>query len=135
MRAINHLAVLATVLLQQVLGFVWYHWLFGALWLQGLGMTPEDMQGRRWRFAVAILSGFLSSYGLAWLIAATGRRGWAEGLKLGLIVGIAFAGSAVLLHYAFIPKVWPAAPIDAGVTLAGAALTGLVLGAWPKRKA
>jgi hypothetical protein len=129
MRTINHMAVLLTVLLQQVLGFVWYHWLFGPAWLEGLGMTPEDMQGRRWRFAVAILCGFLSSYGLAWLMAATNRHGWVEGLKLGLTVGVAFAGSAVLLHHAFIPRIWPAAPIDAGVTVAGAALTGLVLGA------
>lgn len=133
MRRINHFAVLLAVLLQQVLGFVWYHFLFGPAWLAGLGMTPEQMQGRSWRFAVSIGCGLVSAYGLAWLMGAMGRRGLAQGLLMGLFTGIAFAGSAVLLHYAFIPAAWPAAWIDSGVTVAAAALTGGVLGLWPKR--
>ena len=133
MGRINHFAVLLAVLLQQVLGVVWYHFLFGPVWLAGLGMTPEQMQGRSWRFAVSIGCGLVSAYGLAWLLEATGRRGLAQGLVMGLFTGIAFAGSAVLLHYAFIPAAWPAAWIDTGVTIAAAALTGAVLGLWPKR--
>ncbi|HWA46308.1 MAG TPA: DUF1761 domain-containing protein [Hypericibacter adhaerens] len=135
MGRINHFAVLLAVVLQQVVGFVWYHLLFGPAWLAGLGMTPDQMQGRQWRFAVAIGCGLLSAYGLAWLMAATGRRGLGQGLALGLFTGIAFAGSAVLLHYAFIPAIWPAAWIDAGVTVAAALLTGAMLGLWPKRGA
>jgi hypothetical protein len=134
MRQINHFAVLLAVLLQQVLGFVWYHFLFGPAWLAGLGMTPEQMQGRSWRFAVSIGCGLVSAYGLAWLMAAMEKPGLAQGLAMGLFTGIAFAGSAVLLHYAFIPATWPAAWIDVGVTVAAAALTGAVLGIWPKRR-
>ena len=134
MRQINQLAVLLAVFLQQVLGFLWYHFLFGPRWLAALGMTPEQMQGRSWRFAVAIGCGLVSAYGLAWLMAATGRRGLGQGILMGLYVGVAFAGSAVLLHYAFIPAAWPAAWIDAGVTVAAAILTGAVLGLWPKRR-
>jgi hypothetical protein len=133
MGRINQFAVLLAVFLQQVLGFVWYHFLFGPTWLAALGMTPEQMQGRTWRFVVALGCGLVSAYGLAWLMEATGRRGLAQGLAMGLFTGIAFAGSAVLLHYAFIPAAWPAAWIDTGVTIAGASLTGVVLGLWPKR--
>jgi len=133
MGRINQFAVLLAIFLQQVLGFVWYHFLFGPTWLAALGMTPAQMQGRSWRFAVALGCGLVSAYGLAWLMAATGRRGLAQGALMGLFVGVAFAGSAVLLHYAFIPAAWPAAWIDAGVTVAAAILTGAVLGLWPKR--
>lgn len=133
MARINHFAVWLAVLLQQVLGFVWYHLLFGPAWLASLGMTPEQMQGRSWQFAIAVGCGLLAAYGLAWLMAITGRRGLMQGLAMGLFVGVAFAGSTVLLRYAFIPAVWPAAWIDTGVTVAAALLTGAVLGLWPKR--
>jgi hypothetical protein len=133
MARINHFAVWLAVLLQQVLGFVWYHLLFGPAWLAGLGMTPDQMQGRNWRFVIAIGCGLLAAYGLAWLMEATGRRGLMQGLAMGFFVGVAFAGSTVLLRYAFIPAVWPAAWIDTGITVAAALLTGAVLGLWPKR--
>jgi hypothetical protein len=130
---INHFAVWLAALLQQALGFVWYHFLFGAAWLAGLGMTPEQMQGRSWRFAIAIGCGLLAAYGLAWLMEATGRRSFRQGLAMGLFVGVAFAGSTILLRYAFIPAIWPAVWIDSGITVAAAVLTGAVLGLWPKR--
>jgi hypothetical protein len=133
MTRINHFAVLLAVLLQLALGLVWYHFLFGPAWLAGLGMTPEQMLGRNWRFVVTIGCALALAYGLAWLMEATGRRGFLQGLAMGLFVGIAFAGSTVLLRYAFIPAVWPVVWIDTGITILSAVLTGAVLGLWPKR--
>ena len=135
---INHLAVLAAVVLQQAIGFGWYHARgLGDIWLGGLGITREQMQPTATSFVVAIVTGFLFAYTVAWLIQRTRSEGWFGGLRIGLVLAFAVGGSAVAMHYAFLAAAGAVQPvvaaIDIGHDLLAGAATGVLLGAWRKR--
>lgn len=133
MGRINHLAVLVTVVLQQAIGFVWYHYGFGNIWMAGLGITAEQMQPSAAVFAVAIVAAFLFSYTVAWLIRLTRGDSWFDGFKIGLVLAFAVAGGAIATHYGFLSIRPIIAAIDIGRELVGGAVTGIILGAWRKR--
>lgn len=135
---INHLAVVVTVVLQQVIGFAWYHSrALGDVWMAGLGITPEQMKPTASSFAIAILAAFLFAYAVAWLIQRTRAEGWFGGLRIGLVLAFAVAGSAIATHYAFFAAAGALQPmvaaVDIGHDLLAGAITGILLGAWRKR--
>jgi len=133
MGRINHLAVLVTVVLQQALGFVWYHYGFGSTWMAGVGITADRMQPTATVFVVAIGAAFLFSYTVAWLLRITRSDSWFDGFKIGLVLAFAVAGGSLATHYGFLSIRPIVAAIDIGRELVGGAVTGLVLGIWRKR--
>ncbi len=133
MGRINHLAVLVTVVLQQAIGFVWYHYGFGPAWMAGVGITADRMQPTATVFVVAIVAAFLFSYTVAWLLRMTRSDSWFDGFKIGLVLAFAVAGGAIATHYGFLSIRPIVAAIDIGRELVGGAVTGLVLGIWRKR--
>jgi Protein of unknown function (DUF1761) len=138
MGRINHLAVLATVVLRQAIGFGWYHsHALGDAWMNGLDITPDHMKPTAASFGVAILSAFLFSYTVAWLIQRMRADGWFGGFKIGLVLAFAVGGSAIATHDAFFSAAGVVQPIvaviDIGHDLLAGAVTGALLGAWRKR--
>lgn len=138
MGRINHLGVLAAVVLQQAIGFAWYHsGALGDAWMAGLGVTADQMKPTATPFAVSILAAFLFSYAVAWLIQRTRADGWFGGLRIGLVLAFAVAGGAIATHYAFLSASGVLEPIvaaiDIGHDLLTGAVTGILLGAWRKR--
>jgi len=135
---INHLAVLIAVVLQQAIGFAWYHARgLGDMWLAGLGVTRDQMKPTATSFGIAIIAGFLFAYTVAWLIQRTRSEGWFGGLKIGLVLAFAVAGGALATHDAFFAAAGALGPevaaIDIGHDLLTGAVTGILLGAWRKR--
>lgn len=133
MPRINHLAVLAAVIADQALGFAWYQ-TFGKAWLAALGKRLEEVHtSDPTPYLLSLAGAALFTYALAWLIGRTATRGALAGARLGGLVGLAFAASAVVLHEAFLGHPGIVMAIDGGNELAGGLLAGAILGAWPGR--
>ena len=131
----NHIAIVLTVVANQIIGFLWYSpTLFFDRWSAGFGLDPENInQADPTPFVLAIVSAFVAAYALSWLIQRLDiMSGWG-GLQIGVIIWFAFMLGAIWPHYAFggLPHI--VALIDGLNGLASMAVTGFILGAWQKK--
>lgn len=131
----NHVAVIVSVLVAMLLGFVWYSpILFGELWRVSLGMTQEQVyQAGLMEFVIAIVSSFVAAYFMSWLIQrlAIRRNGW-HGAALGVAVWLGLAVPTIATHYAFDQLQLTTFLVDAGDSLISLAVIGLMLAVWRK---
>ena len=131
---LNWFAVLAAVIAQQLVGFVWYSpALFAGAWSRGIGKRPEDLQPAPGPFLLAVAAALLLALGIAWIIHKTHLRGVKAGALIGFGAGLFFAAPAVLVHEAFLGYPPLVLAIDATKELVGAILTGAIVAAWPRR--
>ena len=135
---INHLAVLVAVVLQFVLGFLWYgNVLFGEAWMGMVGLDlatiEADPPGAE-EWITNIVSAVISMYVLAWLFTRINVTSWLQGLLIGLLIGFAFVLLSIMTSGMFAKDPYGLAWITGGFTTAGFAIGGAILGAWKKYK-
>jgi len=136
---INHLAVLVAVVLQFVLGFLWYgNVLFGEAWMGMVGLDMATIEAdppgaEEW--ITNIVSAVISMYVLAWLYTRINVTSWLQGLLIGLLIGFAFVLLSIMTSGMFAKDPYGLAWITGGFTTAGFAIGGAILGAWKKYKA
>lgn len=132
MNRVNHLAVLVSVVLHQLLGFVWYS---AAPWavarLEALGRPATDVNvvdpvG----LASDIVGWIVASYVMAWAIEKSGSRGAMPGVRVGLVLWIGIAMPAVIPHYVFAGIRPMVTAIDAANLLVACVVTGAIVGGW-----
>jgi hypothetical protein len=138
-KRINHPAIGALVILQQLLSFAWYSpYGFGFKWINLAGyrisaVPPADTFGFYKPFLVSILSSFLLCYGLAILIKTfnivTARRG----LILAGGCWLAFSFATLLTHNEFANRPWMLTFIDTGRDGLMFISAGLILPVWRKK--
>ena len=90
---INHLAVLVAIVLQFVLGFLWYGPLFGEAWMGMVGLDTAAIEAdpagaEEW--ITNIFSAIVSMYVLAWLFTKMNVDTLAKGCLYGLLIGFSF---------------------------------------------
>jgi hypothetical protein len=135
MQRTNHVAVIVSLILHQVLGFLWYGLLFFDPWLSGLGKRPEDInQADPIPFAYDIVGWLIAGYVVAWLVRATGSDTAGKGARLGALLWLGVAVPTLVPHYAFAGIRPIVTIIDALNALAGFVITGAVIGGWPRRR-
>ena len=135
---INHLAVLVAVVLQFVLGFLWYGPFFGEPWMGMVGLdmaTVEANPPGAGEWITNIFSAVVSMYVLAWLFTKINVTSLVQGLLIGLLIGFAFVLLSIMTSGMFAKDPYGLAWITGGFTTVGLALGGAVLGAWKKYKA
>jgi hypothetical protein len=135
MGAVNHLAVLVTVVVQMAIGFVWYaEWAFGEIWMEGIGLDPATMgQPEAHVFPVAILGSFAIGYGMAWLLGRLGVSGVGSSVRTGAIIGAVLVGTTLAVHHGFSGHSIPVMFVDAAKEIVTFALVAAVLGAMPPK--
>ena len=136
---INHLAVWILVVVDQLIGGLWYHTLFGNRWLayHGKIMTDIDQyKGDYTPFIVSIAAAITINYTIAWLIRRLNIASAGGALHVALVCWFAF----LLMPYATIEafSAFGRNPaeivlINMGHTLVLFALGGGVLGAWQRK--
>ncbi|PZR74351.1 MAG: hypothetical protein DLM73_08140 [Chthoniobacterales bacterium] len=134
---INHLAVWILVIVHQAIGFGWYA-AFGNVWLNYHAKTMTDIEQPTdfMPYAIAIAASIFVNYGLARLMSVFEATSAICGLKIALGCWFAFLfveHAAVSVFSAFGTNPWPLILIDMGRPFVAFAVSGLVLGAWPKR--
>lgn len=135
---INHLAVLVAVVLQFVLGFLWYGPLFGEAWMGMVGLdtaTIEADPAGAEEWISNIISAVVSMYVLAWLYTKIPVTSLLQGLLIGLLLGFAFVVLSNMVSGMFAKNPYGLAWITGGFTMVGLGIGGAVIGAWKKYKA
>lgn len=129
---INHLAVLAVVVLQQLIPMAWYG-VFAEKWIALNEKSVEDFSdGSPLPYIVSIIASVAMAYFLAWLFRTLEVESWQRGVKIAIM---AF-GSLVFFHtmtiYLFSLRPLELALMDEGNNFLGYLLAGALLGGWRK---
>lgn len=127
---INWLAVLVATIAAFMLGFLWYSVLFTNAWQKEIKMTDEEMKHASMPviFGTAFILNLVAATVLAMFLGR--HTGWTFGLMAGLMVAIAWIGTAFGTNYLFARKSLRLFFIDAGYYVFYYALMGVILGAW-----
>ncbi len=131
----NHLAVWILVIVNQLLGVVWYSKLaFGRLWMELLGANAADFTSTSiLPYLLSIASAVLIAYTFAWLFKRLNVVTWVDGLRIALRFWLVFAFLVGWVHAAFAMRPFGLIAIDMGREFVNFGLIGVVLGEW-KRK-
>ena len=132
---INHLAVWAAIILQFVIGFLWYGPIFGDAWMKMEGLTLAAVEAQGFdvgAWLTNIIASVAGIYLLAWLFVKLGVDNMIKGLCYGFLIGFVFVLLANKTTGAFAQDPYALAWITGGFTTVGLALGGLILGAWTK---
>ena len=130
---INYLAVAAAIILNMVLGALWYGPLFGKPWMALNNLTMEMIkeQGSPIKqYAVAVIASVIISIAIAFVAEAAGVANAAEGAMLGAIMSVGLVATAFGTSYMFESKALRHHLINAGYPVAAAVLIGTLIGAW-----
>ena len=128
---VNWLAILVSVVVNMVIGAVWYG-AYATAWMHGIGKTQEQIQGNQsWRpYGVAMLNSLFMAFVLANVINWVGAPGLWAGILIGAIMWLGFTGLPFAANHAFEGRSLTLWWINAGTYLVGLVLMGAILGAW-----
>ena len=134
---INHLAVWVGIILQFVLGFLWYGPLFGESWMGMVGLDLASIEAdpagaSEW--ITNIISSVVGVYVLAWLLTKLNADTWMKAAGYGLLIGFSFVLLSNMTSDMFAKAPYGLAWITGGFTTLGLTSAGIVLGAWKKYK-
>jgi hypothetical protein len=132
---INHLAVLVGVILQFVIGFLWYGPLFGDPWMAAVGLDRATIDANppgAGEWITNIFSAVVSMYVLAWLFVKMGVDTLIKGAGYGLLIGFSFVLMSIMTSGMFARDPYELAWITGGYTTFGLLVGGAVLGAWTR---
>jgi hypothetical protein len=131
---LNYIQVLVVTVAGFMLGWLWYGVLFGRMWMAEMKITPEMAAAEKGNmagyFAKGLLFTFLSTFGLAVLIAAHGVPNWKHGAACGLFIGGFVAGMRKLNDAVWEKRSLRFQAISFGHELVVYAVQGAILGAW-----
>ena len=133
---INHPAVLVGIVLQFVIGFLWYGPLFGEPWMGMVGLdlaTIEADPASAGAWITNLVSAVAGVYLLAWLYVKLGVDTLSKGLLYGFLIGFVFVLLSVKTSGAFAKDPYWLPWITGGFTTLGLSVAGAILGIWTKK--
>lgn len=132
---INYLAILACVVLAQVIPAIWYT-VFSEPWMKANNITMEQAEAAASStpYFVSIIHAFLISYVMAWLFQRMNVTSGMEGLQIGLAIGFAFVLMEHMTVNSFSLRPYYLTWIDGGCTFVVIPIIGFILGSWLKYK-
>lgn len=135
MRQINHLAVLVTVVLHQVLGFLWYSpFLFVPARLAALGLPASEataVDGAA--IGIDVITWIVASYVMAFLVLKTESNSAGKGAMLGALIFLVEI-PAIAPKYAFAHIKPIVTAIDLGNLFVVTLITCVILSVWRKKE-
>lgn len=132
---INHLAVLASVVVLSVLGFLWYGPLLGDLWMEYNGLDMAGMEANPPSIATWItnlLATVLTVYVLAWLFMNMNVETLAKGALIGFVLSFTFILLSFMTSNLFAGRPYGLSWIDGGHSVVAMTIAGAILGVWRK---
>ena len=139
----NWLAIVASVVVSMVIGFLWYGALFQQQWMAGNGITVSEDETAMFKDGVALDMSmtpmivnifFMVVYGLImnWLINKTNSYGWQSGMMVGLAVGVTHTLN-VIVGNLFASNPSSLSMVDGSYSLVLFTVMGTIIGAMQKR--
>jgi len=133
--SLNYLAIIAGVIINQVLGAAWYGGL-AKPWMAEVGFTEEDMEAikgtpKQWvPYIVAIVCALVFTSCLAVLTQLTGTDSVGGGLTLGLLAAVGFIATSYATTYSFEDRSLRLLLINTGYPVISYAIIGVMLAIW-----
>jgi hypothetical protein len=131
----NWLAILCAGAAYWVLGYVWYSLLFGRIWgaeqTRQRGERPPPTGGEMFgKMAGTFICNLLAASAMAYVLYKARIYDMNHSLRLGVAVGLGFAGTAITMA-----SIWESKPtrvwmIDAGYNFVGCLLLATIIGYW-----
>lgn len=132
--AVNYLAVIVGVVINMALGALWYSpVLWAKPWMAANKVTEEQIRARGSAvpgYGVSIVASFIIAWALAVLVAATGADSPLDGVALGLLAGLGLIMTSAAANYTFESRPLKLYLINAGYSLVGFPIVGIVLASW-----
>jgi hypothetical protein len=126
MKQVNWLGLVVSLVVGQVIGFLWYGTLFAQAWMKATGVT--EAAGQEWKMGLGILNMVVVLLGLDWLIRRVGTTGFVGGAKTALTACVLFALTVLSLNYIYANGAPALLWIDGGYQLLTYAIGGALLG-------
>ena len=127
---LNWVAVLAAVVLAQVLGFLWYgNVLFGKAWAAAQGKTMEEIgeEGGSMGYIYALIAAAVSIIVLANVLMWANVSDLTGALMTAFIVWLGFIATTMALNTAFEMRGWTLWMINAGYQVVNLLIAATVL--------
>ena len=129
---INWIAVLIATVLGFGVGAIWFNMkVFGNAWMTDLGKKREDFTNSPAQtMGVSFVTTLLTAIGVAWLIRLLGAYSFMGGIKVGLLVGVAFVATSYLSDGLFENRKTRLIAITAAHRIVMFVVMGAILGRW-----
>lgn len=139
----NWLAIVASVVVSMVIGFLWYGALFQQQWMAGNGITVSEDETAMFKDGVALDMSmtpmivnifFMVVYAfiMNWLINKTNSYGWQSGMMVGLAIGVTHTLN-VIVGNLFASNPSSLSMVDGSYSLVLFTVMGTIIGAMQKR--
>jgi UDP-N-acetylmuramyl pentapeptide phosphotransferase/UDP-N-acetylglucosamine-1-phosphate transferase len=128
---INWLSVVVAALASFAIGSLWYSSvLFGKAWQAEIKLSDEEIKKTNMPliFGLSFVLSFIATFVFAMFIGKEAT--WSGGLIAGLLVSVAWIGTAFGVNYLFARRTLKLFLIDAGYFVVFFSVMGLILGAW-----
>ena len=132
---LNYLAILAGVIINMVLGALWYSpFLLAKPWMAATGVTKEYIEEHKSEayrgYAVSVAASIVIVFVLAFLVQNTGIDEAVDGLVLGLMAGVGLVATTQAANYAFEGRPLRLYLINIGYSVVGFGIIGVLLAVW-----
>ena len=130
---VNFLSIVVAAAAYMALGALWYSpVLFGNAWMKGIGKTKEQLTAGSSpvSYLLAYILSFIAAYGIARIMVWTGRNTVADGVVIGLLVGVCFVLAAMGINDLFEGRPKGLTVMNILYHIAGFILIGIIIGAW-----
>jgi hypothetical protein len=133
--SINYLAVLVTAVIFWVLGSVWFGALFGKSWMAELEKHGTKIEKPSTRIMVlkstlTFLMNLLLVIGVGFFVHYMSLSTVIGAFKLGLLIGISFSFTTLLIAYTWENKSLKLLLLDFGYTFFGIIISSIILTLW-----
>jgi small basic protein len=134
---INHGAVWILVLIQQIIGFMWYSpFAFASKWVELMGKSQSDFENiNAMPFVVSIIGSVILTYSMAYLLKKLGVDNFVTGMFYAFIFWFGFLFAEVATFNSFELRPLGLTLIDTGKSLLTFLVTGFILGMWSRKDA
>ena len=134
LKSVNWIAVLVSVVVLEIVGFLWYAVIFSQIWMDALG-TPQDPKPLAVAQSLGVINTLIIVVGLDWLLNRLNRSGLAASVTTALLAWLFFDFTTMALDYLFVGHNATVVIINMGYQLVAYALAGVIFGLLPKKAA
>ena len=127
MKGLNWLGVIVALIVGEGLGMLWYGMLFKDRWIAAAKPDMSDPNNMMPMVLGAVVS-LVTIIGLAWLVKRLNQDSFGGGLRVGVVTGVAFGMTSVLLDPIYAGRGPELMMIEAGFILAFFVLSGVIVG-------
>jgi hypothetical protein len=126
MKRLNWLGVVVAFIVGEGLGMLWYGMLFTERWTALA--SPNLAADTTTAMSLGAVVSLVTIIGLAWLIKRLNQETFGGGLRAGIVAGVAFGATSVLLDPIYAGRSPELMLIEAGFVIVFFALSGLIVG-------